>query len=148
MIDVARAVADVAEYESGAAVASDVVQQFADSLGIQSPRRSPLPSVAWEGEVTANKSYVESIRKGTQTVLATVNSVELEIPIVTTWAGYAPQALNVRLGSGRRANALKSIVEGFRASSENNFGNRDANGQDWLRDLLDKVADVIEEIGK
>jgi DNA modification methylase len=49
---------------------------------------------------------------------------------------------------GGRANALKSIVEGFRASSENNFGNRDANGQDWLRDLLDKVADAIEGEGK
>ena len=133
MVDAARAVADGAEHERGAAVASDVVQQFADSLGIQSPRRSQLPSVAWEG---------------TQTVLATVNSVELDIPIVTTWAGYAPQALHVRLGSGRRANALKSIVEGFRASSENNFGNRDANGQDWLRDLLDKVADAIEGVGK
>jgi len=112
------------------------------------PMKVELPSVAWEGEVTVNKSYVESIRKGTQTVLATVNSVELEIPIVTTWAGYAPQALNVRLGSGRRANALKSIVEGFRATSENDFGNRDANGQDWLRDLLDKVADAIEGNGK
>jgi hypothetical protein len=85
----------------------------------------------------------EAIRQ-TKTVRVSLESFTLEIPIVTTWAGYAPQALNVRLGSGRRANALKSIVEGFRASSENNFGNRDANGQDWLRDLLDKVADAID----
>lgn len=89
-------------------------------------------------------SLAREVAKEARTVLATVNSVELEIPIVTTWAGYAPQALNVRLGSGRRANALKSIVEGFRATSGNDFGNRDANGQDWLRDLLDKVADAIE----
>lgn len=89
-------------------------------------------------------SLAREVTKEARTVVATVNSVKLEIPIVATWAGYAPQALNVRLGSGRRANALKSIVEGFRASSENNFGNRDANGQDWLRDLLDKVADAIE----
>ena len=89
-------------------------------------------------------SLAREVAKETKTVLAAVNSVELEIPIVTTWAGYAPQALNVRLGSGRRANALKSIVEGFRATSDNDFGNRDANGQDWLRDLLDRVADAIE----
>jgi hypothetical protein len=108
------------------------------------PMKVQLPSVAWGGEVAVNKSYAESTMPKTQTVSATVNSVEIDIPIVTTWAGYAPQALNVRLGSGRRANALKSIVEGFRASSENSFGNRDANGQDWLRDLLDKVADAIE----
>ena len=106
-----------------------------------------LPSVAWDNDqdiIGDLKKFNEGLKPGTQIVLATVNSVELEIPIVTTWAGYAPQALNVRIGSGRRANALKSIVEGFRATSENDFGNRDANGQDWLRDLLDKVADAIE----
>lgn len=110
-----------------------------------------LPSVAWDNDqdiIGDLKKFNEGLKPGTQIVLATVNSVELEIPIVTTWAGYAPQALNVRLGSGRRANALKSIVEGFRATSDNDFGNRDANGQDWLRDLLDKVADVIEGVEK
>jgi len=100
-----------------------------------------LPDIVGDLEKLNDKIFEEN---GIKSVKVFIDSVLIDIPVSSKWAGYAPQELHVRLGSGRRANALKSIVEGFRASSESNFGNRDANGQDWLRDLLDKVADELE----
>lgn len=81
-------------------------------------------------------------------------AIELPVYLELDFAGYIPErmssqkmkALHARLSS-RQGKALLCLLEGF-DRTENSPHGRPANKQDWLRSLLDKVADVIDGAAK
>jgi hypothetical protein len=72
-----------------------------------------------------------------------VRSVSLTIPaMVGLGDTYATRYLHARLNT-RESQALRVLVEGFDNKLFESPGSRSANGQDWLRYILNSVADEL-----
>lgn len=72
-----------------------------------------------------------------------LRQVTITVPaIVGLNNGYATETLHARLNR-REAIALRCLIEGYDSNGFESPGSRSANGQDWIRFVLNAVADEL-----
>lgn len=72
-----------------------------------------------------------------------LRQVTITVPaIVGLSGGYATETLHARLNR-REAIALRCLIEGYDSNGFESPGSRSANGQDWIRFVLNAVADEL-----
>lgn len=71
-----------------------------------------------------------------------IRSVSVTVPAIVGLGGYATESLHARLNK-RESIALRCLIEGYDSNGFESPGSRSANGQDWIRFVLNAVADEL-----
>ena len=110
----------------------------------------PTSGDAWTTMIPPPPTDVATIAKQFSLSSELLGKREIELRKVTIKAAamvglsesYAPNTLHARLNI-RESNALKCLVEGYDSNGFESPGSRSANGQDWIRFVLNAVADEL-----